>query len=644
MPTGQLAALLANKTLYSPTWVDIEATYGTVAPTAPSAADAAAIATAEAEFAPLATTFGDASLSATATITAPLVAGGVAVVISANAEKAFGVIHDGDVCGGAPGAFNAVDNVLATITLTNCNEWKLSSQLESNANADVGQLANFAIGSQSCKDGYCGVITGGPVPEQPPFQQFYDYCVESDTAHAFGMAPIVTDTSPPDPSSNRWWGGADWQATPNMYSGCKTTVPGMAWYSLVPAGNLYDATSPAYTAWEAQSGATLVDGGTPIRMDVVRQYRCVVTLVDGETVEDLSPAGSEGSGTFKQPVCPGVSGNQVASRVQIYLTSPTASDGQTLIYDQSTTQEYQQWKTSFPECGNGSCLLDLRQNGASCFFQSIDCDGWINDSNRNSTYTCFYGVHQIVLSECYVYGPTLNAKNRATGHAYGDPVTGNPIEGQTSPSDVDALAASLLEDNWVTIGGFAPLSDEEKFEAARAVATSCLSQVGIALTGAQQVGELPIVNLKAADCSKRSIFAPGNDVSEATVHDGEAIQAGQASYLHYESAGDKNSGDNPLPHGWYNRVAYNNCGANYNPPATNCDEYPYYSTMEGGPGASLKNIKAGDNRKEGRLVRWFYAACGVTTATPDFVVAPILADTPDVEAGGSPSVGICVGP
>jgi hypothetical protein len=80
------------------------------------------------------------------------------------------------------------------------------------------------------------------------------------------------------------------------------------------------------------------------------------------------------------------------------------------------------------------------------------------------------------------------------------------------------------------------------------------------------------------------------------------------------------------------------------PPVTNCDEYPYYSTMEGGPGASLKNIDADDNQKEGRLLQDFRTACKVTTTDPEFMVAPLVVGTVDVQAADILSVGICVVP
>ena len=67
------------------------------------------------------------------------------------------------------------------------------------------------------------------------------------------------------------------------------------------------------------------------------------------------------------------------------------------------------------------------------------------------------------------------------------------------------------------------------------------------------------------------------------------------------------------------------------------DEFPFYSTVEGGPGASLVNIAAPDNQTQGRQLGQFYQACGlvgsdIASDSNRFLVIPNPV---------SPSVGIC---
>jgi hypothetical protein len=93
---------------------------------------------------------------------------------------------------------------------------------------------------------------------------------------------------------------------------------------------------------------------------------------------------------------------------------------------------------------------------------------------------------------------------------------------------------------------------------------------------------------------------------------------------------------------WYTRTAYATlCGKaapGYSKGVTNCDEYPYYSTSEGGPGASLENINGKQNALEGRLLQDFAGPLGCNLSPGDAYT--VIPDTTDV----LPSVGICIEP
>jgi hypothetical protein len=68
---------------------------------------------------------------------------------------------------------------------------------------------------------------------------------------------------------------------------------------------------------------------------------------------------------------------------------------------------------------------------------------------------------------------------------------------------------------------------------------------------------------------------------------------------------------------------------------TNRDEYPFYATVEGGSGASLKRIPYDDDQKEGRVMNQFRDACQFKSG-PDngYLVAPTAALTPTAGSCG----------
>jgi Deoxyribonuclease NucA/NucB len=267
-----------------------------------------------------------------------------------------------------------------------------------------------------------------------------------------------------------------------------------------------------------------------------------------------------------------------------------------------------------------------RKLGDSCFQSGVNCDGWIDDPNRATNYTCYYGTHAVALSSCFIYGPLFDATNRFTGHAYGNPVNGELVTTPSSPTDVDDVVSKLLSMDWVT--GAAYQEPDNRGEIARSIATQCLNQIGIPNSGATQSPVMPIVLLTSAKCQNLAIYAPGLDVETATRHDLESISDGQPAVLHYESESMKSSGTNPILRSWKGATASNACAAGAVPGVTQCDGYPYFSTFEGGPGASLRSIIGVDNGRQGNQLQQLYNVCGLNTGTAiaeiEYVVVPIL--------------------
>lgn len=120
----------------------------------------------------------------------------------------------------------------------------------------------------------------------------------------------------------------------------------------------------------------------------------------------------------------------------------------------------------------------------------------------------------------------------------------------------------------------------------------------------------------ATQCLDRPIFVSGDiaRVRAATNHDRRAIfRHGKPAMLTY-AAKDQRAGS-----GWYEPVADTACGPQV--AGTECDEYPFRSTVQGGPGASLERIDFTANRSQGGSLVGFYNACRVAYGE-QFIVVP----------------------
>ncbi len=126
----------------------------------------------------------------------------------------------------------------------------------------------------------------------------------------------------------------------------------------------------------------------------------------------------------------------------------------------------------------------------------------------------------------------------------------------------------------------------------------------------------------AGVCSRSAIFFPGSDTPEATKHDADAITA--HPYWVQLSRG-RGPGWTPV---WYN--ASDPCKP-LRPTGKHCDEFPFRSTQQGGPGtatqprADLRLIEGiGDNMLQGTRLGTFYSQCAPSTGD-QFLVVPLIA-------------------
>jgi hypothetical protein len=128
-------------------------------------------------------------------------------------------------------------------------------------------------------------------------------------------------------------------------------------------------------------------------------------------------------------------------------------------------------------------------------------------------------------------------------------------------------------------------------------------------------------------CDSMPIFAPGSDVEEATQHDFDVIYATpRVQQLTAMTAAEKLSSG--LPRSWVDRVVYGDVCPQPRPVDADgnrleCDEYPYYSSDEGGPDSDgailsdqLRLIDKTQNGLEGTMLYGFYNVCGLTTPAP----------------------------
>lgn len=200
------------------------------------------------------------------------------------------------------------------------------------------------------------------------------------------------------------------------------------------------------------------------------------------------------------------------------------------------------------------------------------------------------------------------------------PWVGTP-EGPTTPRPVPATIPDSVWKVTRVAERFAAANQVDD-QTARTVVRQCLAYVANAMNGLDPYEE----------CSSTPIFASGrSDVPEATQHDTEALAQNPAwVQLNYRPAAE-----NPSYDQWYRYDPV--CVAKL--PGQNCDEYPFYSTQQGGhlavPRPSLKAIDGPQNQLQGTKFNTFRAACGLQSGDA-FLAVPIPESAPTV-----PTVAVC---
>jgi hypothetical protein len=204
-------------------------------------------------------------------------------------------------------------------------------------------------------------------------------------------------------------------------------------------------------------------------------------------------------------------------------------------------------------------------------------------------------------------------------------VTTNP-DTMPQPTQREIDLANILETQSPGI------TDSNKLDVAR----SCLELEDAATGNTDTSGDSGDISF--TNCSSLPIFISGYDVREAAEHDLEALgwvsspnnngQNVNPAWLQLNRDIANKPGD-----GWYRGVAP--CSSP-TPPGENCDEYPFYSTTQGGQGANLKYIDATQNQLQGTRLYQFYSSvasaagvgipgCNVPTGQ-EFLAVPLPPD------------------
>jgi Deoxyribonuclease NucA/NucB len=101
-----------------------------------------------------------------------------------------------------------------------------------------------------------------------------------------------------------------------------------------------------------------------------------------------------------------------------------------------------------------------------------------------------------------------------------------------------------------------------------------------------------------------AVFMVGDDYNEVRDHIGDAFTDFKPRFLSRKSPA--------WSRGWLEK--YKGPGKPCNGgPGTDCDEYPFAASMEGGSGGdvSIRSVNAGQNRGAGSQLRWFYDKCNI---------------------------------
>lgn len=333
---------------------------------------------------------------------------------------AFGVDKAGMVCSESATA----GEWLAFIGGADCTEFKKNAEFAANLGLVAGVSGGWACDPLQINNCMRLVKQGQTDPNGYTF-----YCFEHKPSrdHNAGLVRVNTTTlsnfSPPNAA----------QVASNISTVCPgfTYAPGkgdypnptQVWLGLY--GPLGHGSLTSY--WLGNSPTPTPVESTGSNPD--RTFKCVILGMNNQTYSASTASFKETDSVIPQPKCPDLPNGVLPKKITI----TEEGGGEThIVYEQEMTPESKDWATTYPECAQGTCMLDLLKNGKSCFVSPAACEGWLSDPTKETTYQCKYGGKVVALSECNVYGPSFDGDPKVTGH----PDTGQPF-GNPKPDPKD---------------------------------------------------------------------------------------------------------------------------------------------------------------------------------------------------------------
>lgn len=223
-----------------------------------------------------------------------------------------------------------------------------------------------------------------------------------------------------------------------LYQDESPTYPQADSWALCIRPTFSSGSSNVETFCNAQVGATWAASQT-LTADPLRTLRCIVVTSSGTYSMD-SANFRESEGVLPNVVCPDLPAGDVLTSTEIREVNLEDGSWHTL-WSETATTEYQAAQQLAPECSNGTCMLDLRRAGQSCFQAPDTCADWFTDPNKETNYSCHYGTHVVDLAECNVYAPAFQPGSSTTGDTLGDPTTGDAMTNPGAFAGADPTGA-----------------------------------------------------------------------------------------------------------------------------------------------------------------------------------------------------------
>lgn len=389
------------------------------------------------------TTTATHKIPATKMATLAKTVGGVTSVVSAYTLGTWigggvldivGFDSEGTVCAAASGAGQVA---LGLLTGVNCDNFN-AFHAEYSANGDVLTEPSGTLCTTDLT--YCVTFAG--VFIDLAFNSAVGVCMKEvgtfPDQHQFRMATSIhgpdTYVSAIRATNAAWLGANCGGQLPFLRAINTTTLPTV--YGVKLTNQLTDETT-----------STLIEQPDP---DPLRTLKCVTLGTDANTYTAFSEPYTEGSGVLASPKCADLPSGVDAASITV---DEVLGDTSTRLWEQETTPEYQEHQTLYPECADGTCLLELKPTTGtlSCFQSPESCADWFSDPNKETNYSCTYGTHAVSLAECTLYANSFKPDSVTSGNTISDPETGQPWQ---------APAGSLPG---VATGGMgAPVQDPEQ--------------------------------------------------------------------------------------------------------------------------------------------------------------------------------------